>query len=224
MKQTIARGVQDGIIAYSGKGGGEPGNLQFGIALQAADVEISDDTFILRAEDAKKRAEPAELRKIEIRPDNHTLRPGVTVIFQADGQDQHGRSMVLNGVEWHAAGGAIDTSGKFTAGKEEGAFTVEAVSSGIRAIANIAVSKDEAPKQPKPGTELINGIAWSGEVPLQKWMNFYSKVLARFATEGGIKLRVSLEVSPEGGMSAQKVEETNAALRELGVDGEADKI
>jgi hypothetical protein len=55
-------------------------------------------------------------------------------------------------------------------------------------------------------------------------MNFYSKVLARFATVGGIKLRVSLEVSPEGGLPKQKVEETNAALRELGVEGEVAKI
>jgi hypothetical protein len=56
LRETIARGVQDGIIAYSGKGGGASDTLQFGITLQAADVEISDDTFILRAEDAKKRA------------------------------------------------------------------------------------------------------------------------------------------------------------------------
>ena len=74
------------------------------------------------------------------------------------------------------------------------------------------------------GSELIRGISWSGKILLQKWMNFYSKVLARFATAGGIKLRVGLEVSPEGGLPEQKVEETNAALRELGVEGEAAKI
>lgn len=70
----------------------------------------------------------------------------------------------------------------------------------------------------------IRGIAWSGDVPLQKWMNFDTKVLARFATAGGIKLRVSLEVSPDGGIAVQKVEETNAALRELGIGGDVNKI
>jgi hypothetical protein len=63
----------------------------------------------------------------------------------------------------------------------------------------------------------------SGDVPVQKWMNFYSKVLARFATEGGIKLRVDLEVSPERGVQTQKIDEANAALKELGLDGEMEK-
>ena len=223
LKQTIARGVQDGIIAYSGRGDGASEGLQFGMALQAADVEISDDTFILRAEDAKKRAEPAVLHRVEIRPDNPILKPGATVVFRAEGQDQHGGAMALEVVEWRALGGVVDASGKFTAGRNEGAFTVEAVSSGVRAVTSVSISKDEARKASRPGADQIKGISWSGEVPLQKWMNFYSKVLARFATAGGIKLRVSFEVSPEDGMSAQKVEETNAALRELGVEGDVKK-
>jgi hypothetical protein len=131
--------------------------------------------------------------------------------------------MVLNAIEWHASGGVIDAFGRFNAGNDEGAFSLEAVSSAVRGTANITISKADAPGTTKPGSELIRGISWSGEIPLQKWMNFYSKVLARFATAGGIKLRVSLEVSPEGGLPEQKVEETNAALRELGVEGEVEK-
>jgi hypothetical protein len=132
--------------------------------------------------------------------------------------------MVLDGIEWRTSGGDIDASGRFTAGKDEGAVTVEAVSGGIRALAAVSVSKEEIAKQTRPGADQIKGISWSGEIPLQKWMNFYTKVLARFATAGGIKLRVSLEVSPERGMSTQKVEETNAALRELGVEGDVEKL
>jgi hypothetical protein len=193
------------------------------MALQAADVEISDDTFILRAEDAKKRAEPAVLHRVEIRPDNPSLKPGATVVFRAEGQDPHGRPMALETIEWHASGGVIDASGRFTAGRDEGAFTVEAVSSGVRAVTSVSISKEEDRRKTRPGAGQISGISWSGEIPLQKWMNFYSKVLARFATAGGIKLRVSFEVSPEGGVSEQKVEETNAALRELGVEGDVEK-
>jgi hypothetical protein len=52
----------------------------------------------------------------------------------------------------------------------------------------------------------------------QKWMNFYTKVLSRFAIGTGLRIRVSVEVADESGISEQKVEETKVALRELGLD------
>ena len=61
-------------------------------------------------------------------------------------------------------------------------------------------------------------MTWTGEIPPQKWMNFYAKVLAKFASAPGLKLTVKVEVSPEGGVSKQKVEETKSALRELGLN------
>ena len=48
-------------------------------------------------------------------------------------------------------------------------------------------------------------------------MNFYTKVLSRFAVGGRLKLRVEVEAEPPGGVSEQKLEETRAALRELGL-------
>jgi len=71
--------------------------------------------------------------------------------------------------------------------------------------------------EPPPGTE-ITGFAWTGEVPPQKWMNFYTKVLSRFATAGGLKLTLTVDVDPPGGTVMSKVEETKVALRELGMD------
>ncbi len=59
---------------------------------------------------------------------------------------------------------------------------------------------------------------WAGEVPPQKWMNFYTKVLSKFAVGKGLKIRIGVEVSQEEGVSEQKVEETKIALRELGLD------
>ena len=44
-----------------------------------------------------------------------------------------------------------------------------------------------------------------------------SWLLSKFATTKGLKLRLSVEVAPEGGISKQKLEETKAALRELGL-------
>jgi hypothetical protein len=63
-------------------------------------------------------------------------------------------------------------------------------------------------------------LKWTGEIPAQKWMNFYTKVLSKFAAAQGLKLTLSIEVSPEGGISAQKIEETRMALQELGLSAD----
>ncbi len=55
------------------------------------------------------------------------------------------------------------------------------------------------------------------EVLPQKWMNFYTKVLSKFASGKGLKIILKIEVAPEGGVSTQKIEETKTALRELGL-------
>ena len=61
-------------------------------------------------------------------------------------------------------------------------------------------------------------VAWSGEAPPQKWMKFYTTVLSKFAAANGLKLKLTVEVAPEGGISKQKIEETKAVLRELGTN------
>jgi hypothetical protein len=60
-------------------------------------------------------------------------------------------------------------------------------------------------------------LVWSGDVPHQKWMNFYTKVLSKFAATAGLKLTLRVEVAPAEGVSSQKVDETKVALRELGL-------
>jgi hypothetical protein len=60
-------------------------------------------------------------------------------------------------------------------------------------------------------------VTWQGDVPPQKWMNFYTKVLSKFATQTGLKLTLRVEIAPEGGVSNQKVDEIKVALRELGL-------
>jgi hypothetical protein len=63
----------------------------------------------------------------------------------------------------------------------------------------------------------ISNLVWTGEVPHQKWMNFYTKVLSKFAATAGLKLTLRVEVAPPEGISPQKVDETKVALRELGL-------
>ena len=69
-----------------------------------------------------------------------------------------------------------------------------------------------------PTPQAVPGFRWSGDITPQKWMNFYTKVLARFATSGGLKLTLAVEVAPTGGVTKQRLEETKVALRELGMD------
>jgi hypothetical protein len=81
----------------------------------------------------------------------------------------------------------------------------------------------ETPTKSKPATGGLRSLRWSGEVPSQKWMNFYTRVLSKFATGAGLRLTVRVEIAPEGGVSEQKVEETRSALRELGLNDVLDK-
>jgi hypothetical protein len=68
-----------------------------------------------------------------------------------------------------------------------------------------------------PSAASIPRLVWSGDVPHQKWMNFYTKVLSKFAATAGMKLTLRVEVAPAEGISLQKVDETRVALRELGL-------
>jgi hypothetical protein len=63
----------------------------------------------------------------------------------------------------------------------------------------------------------LSRLVWSGDVPHQKWMNFYTKVLSKFSAAAGLKVTLRIEVMPPGGVSPQKLEETKLALRELGL-------
>lgn len=63
----------------------------------------------------------------------------------------------------------------------------------------------------------IPGFRWTGEISPHKWMNFYTKVLSRFATAGGLNISVTVDIAPPGGISSAKMEETKVALRELGL-------
>lgn len=67
-------------------------------------------------------------------------------------------------------------------------------------------------------------VRWSGEIAPQKWMNFYTKVLARFATAPGLKIRIEIEAAPPGGIPKGKLDETKVALRELGLPDDVETM
>ena len=74
----------------------------------------------------------------------------------------------------------------------------------------------DTPEGGAPG-EVVSGFRWVGEITPQKWMNFYTKILARFVTDQGLTLTLTVDVQPMDGVSKAKIEETKVALRELGL-------
>jgi Protein of unknown function (DUF499) len=63
----------------------------------------------------------------------------------------------------------------------------------------------------------IAAIRWRGTVPPQKWTTFYTKVLSRLVSDGGLELNVQFEAQPPGGLHAERADEIRQHLRELGV-------
>jgi hypothetical protein len=76
--------------------------------------------------------------------------------------------------------------------------------------------------QGAPTTHQLNSVRWYGQIPPQKWMNFYTKVLTKLGVNSGLTLNVKVEFKPEGGLSRQKIDEVRSALRDLGLDDKID--
>lgn len=70
------------------------------------------------------------------------------------------------------------------------------------------------------GPSELRGLLWEGEVPWTKWTQFYTKVLSRFASAGGLTLHVRAEIEPPEGVSAQSKADTESALNDLGLSGQ----
>jgi len=90
-----------------------------------------------------------------------------------------------------------------------------------RSVKTTPVGKEPEEEEGEEKSSQSSGFSrmvWRGEIPPPKWMNFYTKVLSKFATGKGLKLTLNVEVSPDDGVSAQKIEETKAALRELNLN------
>jgi hypothetical protein len=183
IRETISRGVANGLLAYVGKSGAgfqpaalsnplEPGRMPapldykpffFNQALMTSDIEFSEDMFLLTKETAEAYLKAKATPPVSL-PEPKPGEPG-------------------------------EKPKPPTAETED--------------------KKGPEPKKPEQLT--FATMAWTGEVPPQKWMKFYTAVLSKFAAGKGLKLKLSVEVSPEGGISKQKIDETKAALRELGM-------
>lgn len=166
IKETIARGVQNGILGYVGrKGDGSYSPFHFNGSLAPQDVEISEDLFLIQKEVAEAYL-AARSKPPEPPPPPEPPRP-----------PQPGDKK--------------------------------------------ANPTQAQPLVDPPPPAVVSHMVWSGEIPPQKWMNFYTRVLSKFSTSPGLRLTLHVEVRPPDGVPQQKVEETKSALRELGL---VDKI
>ena len=223
IKRTIADGVSRGTLGYATKdGSGQLTLSHFNESLNDEDVDIADDVFILKAEDAQKLLEPPRLDRISAQPGNVVLKPGEQASFSCDGIDQYDQSITVSSTKWSATGGSISDDGLYEAEKDSsgGVFTVKAEADGLECIAEVRIALPSEPGgggggDPGPSAKSIH---WQGEVPPQKWMNFYTKVLSRFASAEGLKLKVSFDVPAEGEQGQAKADEARSGLKELGLN------
>lgn len=187
VKEAIARGVRDGILAYVGKTSTthyEP--FQYQCTISSADIEISDDVFIITQETAEayKKAESESVADTQT-PSSQTIN------------------------------GETNTSTPAT--------TVGVTTSTTHVVRDVTTpyvtNTATQPTEITPSSASAQVLKWSGAITPQKWMNFYTRILSKFATNKDLKLTIKVSVSVEGDVSTQKIEETKVALQELGLDG-----
>lgn len=217
IKETIARGVCEGHIAYAAKSPkGDYDPFVYKKELKAEDVEITEDVFILTSDEAEKHIKPPQLSQLLISPEHVQVKPGNKHTFTVEGLDQFGREFQTDNLDWNATGGVIEANGVFTAGPDEGNFVITVKSAGKEGSARVIITKEET--KPPPITTGPKKLTWNGEIAPQKWTNFYMKVLTKLVTEGDLKIRVNIEATLKETAADQQVDETRAALRGLGLD------
>jgi hypothetical protein len=231
IRRTIVDGVAQKILAYVGKGdGGRYEPFYFGTSLSEADIDISDDMYLLTGAEAAKYVEPARLTKLQIIASSTQVKPGCEITLSAKGYDQHGRPFTPSHIIWSASLGTIDEEGRYTAPMEPGICSIIAEVDGVIATTQVKVvdSAPNAGKQPenviRPEPVSNSGYRWEGVVPHQKWMNLYTKVVAKLISTPGVTLKVGIDLSPGGNIDDTKLEEIRMALRELGLNDNLRRI
>ena len=218
IKATISRGVCDGELGYAHKGGDHFVLDRFGESMSEFEVEIADDMFIFRKEDAQKLLEPPHAAGLRISPSTVRLEPGSEAVFKVECFDQYGKPFEVGGVEWSSPEGAIDASGRLEVEDFRGVFVVTAKSGDLEAQAQVTVAQASTTTITAPGERFVH---WEGDIPPQKWSQFYMKVLAGSATDDELKLHVSAWLPTSAEQAEAKLNETRASLRDLGLDDDA---
>ncbi len=218
IKKTISSGVKKGVLAYVGKSRGKYEPFYFEEQISPEEIEITDEMFIIKGEEAEKYKRPPELKFLVITPDQVSIKPGSSYTFNVKGYDQHEEEIELESLTWEASAGEINEKGVYTANETEGTYQVTASSGDIRASALVVVTKKEYIPDPAPSPTGKVIFKWSGDLDPRKWTVFYTKVLAKFANNPTLRIAVSFEVEEQASVAESKKNETKTALRELGLE------
>ena len=225
VKRTIADGVSQGLIGYATKDSTGRLHLEkLKESLFDTDVEISDDVFILKGEDALKLKEPPRLDMLVIKPDHAIVKVGEQVSFTCSGVDQYAEPFAIGTVTWSATIGTVTPQGLFTAGLTGGLDTVKAQIGACETLAEVRITTEQETPPPVHATPGEQFIRWRGAVPSQKWMNFYTKVISKFANAQGLKIEVNFEVKVDQEHADAKAGETRSGLKELGLDDNVEVV
>ena len=232
IKQTISDGISGKQIGYGRKTGAKFSLEYFGEVVAPRDIEISEDAFIIKADEAQKLLEPARLDRLVISPERAKIKPGEQVKFSLKGFDQYDEPFPIASAAWTAEGCEVTATGLVTAGPTPGQFTVVARCEDLETEAGLhivqpAVQGGDKGKEDddnndegiKPETERSRKLRWKGELPILKWTNFYMKMFTPYAQAGGVKIRLEIELPANGTeqqISSQR-DKVKAALRELGL-------
>ena len=144
---------------------------------------------------------PSKPVRLVVSPNEVVLGRGGSHAFTVKGYDPEGREIPLSRVLWSAEGGSIDERGFFQSGQEEGSFDVSASYGDLKSTAKAIIKG-------------VNAV-WSGEVPHQRWSQFYNRVLMRHVMGKKLKLKVDVRLED---VTAEDVEQMRIALQELGLD------
>jgi hypothetical protein len=213
--RAIDEAVAQGLVAYAGRtstGGYRP--IYLSSPVPPLELEFSDDWVLLKPEIARRFLEPPRLERLEVSPSQVALLPGAEASFAVKGFDQHGDDYPTREPHWSSSGGHVDGSGHFAA-ESPGFYTVTVEDSGRSAEAHVQVSTMVVQPPSAAG-----GLSWSGQIPPQKWTQFYTRVLTKLVGKPGLELRLDLRVPPGGEVTETTRDEVAAALRELGLDGD----
>jgi hypothetical protein len=218
LKRTIADGVSQGLIGYARKDAKDRLVLvAFGKSLSEAEVEIADEMFILKAEDAQRLIEPPRLIGLTILPDRVDLKPREQTKFTYGGVDQYGHPMSTASAGWTTTTGQITEDGVLTVGEATGVYVVRVQAGEFEASADVRVSETPPPKPDGNRT-----VRWNGAIPPQKWTSFYMRVLSKFVSNPKVKIEVRFEAEVPEAEVKSKVEEARTGLRELGMGEDFD--
>jgi hypothetical protein len=132
-----------------------------------------------------------------VRPEHAVVKVGEQAAFTCAGLDQYGQPFAA------------------------AARTVCRPPGGLEVLAEVRVTTEEEHRRRqdeddrRPGKQVLR---WQGTVPPQKWMNFYTKVLSRFASSPGLKLEVSFEAPVDRDQAQARAGDARSGLKELGLD------